>query len=297
MYSAFWLRHLSVYYMLTACFYFALMGAASKILSEQINSVEIVFFRNLIGLFIVLYALKKARNFGVGGRPILLVFRGVIGALGLLCFFYNIARIDLGTAFTFQKTAPIFIAIFSSILLKERLNKLSWVAICLGFVGILFIMQPSIDGLKQDHIIGLLGGIFGAMAITSVHELRKYYSTSAIVLSFMLCGVLLMGAILLAGAFWGFSALNLSAFAYTNPSIFGWVLIAVVGLCGYYYQIYMTKAYAATKKAGIPAAISYSDIAFSVLLGVILGDNLPNNFALLGIATVVISGLLIARQR
>lgn len=294
MFSPFLMRHLSAYYMFVACFYFALVGAASKILSEQINSVEIVFFRNLIGLIIVLFALKKIHNFGVGGHFGLLVFRGVSGALGLLCFFYNIANIDLGTAFTFQKTSPIFIAIFSAILLKEKLNSLSWIAIFLGFAGILFIMQPNIDGLELNHIIGLLGGIFAGMAMTSVHKLRKYYSTAAIVLSFMVCGVAVMGILLIFGSF-GF--MKFGEFAYKNPNVFGWILVAVVGLCGYYYQIYMTKAYAATKKAGIPAAISYFDIAFGVLFGILLGDNLPNAFAMLGIVIIIISGLLIAKQK
>lgn len=294
MFSPFLMRHLSIYYMLIACFYFALVGAASKILSEQINSVEIVFFRNLIGLIIVLFALKKLHHFGAGGHFGLLVFRGISGALGLLCFFYNIANIDLGTAFTFQKTAPIFICIFSAILLKEKLSQLSWIAIFLGFAGILFIMRPSINGLDINHIIGLFGGIFAGMAMTSVHELRKFYSTAQIVLSFMFCGVAVMGVLLVAGSF---GLMQFGDFSYKNPNAFGWVLVAVVGLCGYYYQIYMTKAYSASKKAGIPAAISYFDIAFGVLFGVLLGDSLPNAFVMLGIVIIIISGLLIAKQK
>ena len=131
------IRHLSVYYMLIACFAFSLMGAASKLLSEQVSSVEIVLFRNIIGLAFILAALYRHRNFGKGGAPWLFVFRGVIGSLGLLCFFYNIAHIELGTAFTFQKTAPIFIAVFSYFALKEKLSKLGWVAFLLFIETIL----------------------------------------------------------------------------------------------------------------------------------------------------------------
>ena len=96
-YNPFIMRHLSIYFMLLACFHFATLGALSKILSEQMTSVEIVFFRNLIGLIIILIALNKDRNFGHGGKPVLLIFRGVIGSVGLLLFFYNVAHIDLGT--------------------------------------------------------------------------------------------------------------------------------------------------------------------------------------------------------
>ena len=180
------IRHLSVYYMLIACFAFSLMGAASKLLSEQVSSVEIVLFRNIIGLAFILAALYRHRNFGKGGAPWLFVFRGVIGSLGLLCFFYNIAHIELGTAFTFQKTAPIFIAVFSYFALKEKLSKLGWVAILLGFIGIVFIMKPSGDMGLIDSIIGLSGGVCMGLAMTSVRKMRKYYSADMIILSFMI---------------------------------------------------------------------------------------------------------------
>ena len=59
----------------------------------------------------------------------------------------------------------------------------------------------------------------------------------------------------------------------------------------------MTKSYRATRKAGIPAAVSYADIVFSMILGVLLGDALPMGFALLGIVVIIFSGLLIAKEK
>lgn len=289
-YNPFIMRHLSIYFMLLACFHFATLGALSKILSEQMTSVEIVFFRNLIGLIIILIALNKDRNFGHGGKPVLLIFRGVIGSVGLLLFFYNVAHIDLGTAFTFQKTSPIYIALFSYFLLKERLSLLGWSAIILGFIGIALVVQPNI-GITANDLIGIGGGICMGMALTSVRELRKYYSANMIILSFMFFGVLTMSVLLVLGEF------GIGEFKFVFPNFFGWVLIALVGLGGYYYQVYLTKSYAATKKAGIPAAISYMDIIFSMILGLLLGDALPNNVALLGIATIIFSGLLIAKEK
>ena len=290
-YNPFILRHLSIYYMLIACFCFSLMGACSKILASEISSVEIVFFRNIIGLAFVLFALYRHKNFGHGGAPILLIFRGAIGAIGLLCFFYNVAHIELGTAFTFQKTAPIFIAILSFFWLKEQLSKIGWTAIILGFVGIIFIMKPSANLAIFDSLVGLSGGISMALALTSVRNLRKYYSGDMIILSFMLFGTIPMALILLGGEFW--DALP----RFIMPSAFGWILVAGIGLLGYVYQVYMTKAYRATKKAGIPAAVGYMDIIFSMFLGCLLGDALPGGFTLLGIAIIVFSGLLIAKEK
>lgn len=288
---SFIISHLSVYYMLIACFAFSLMGAASKLLSEQVSSVEIVLFRNIVGLAFVLAALYRHRNFGKGGAPWLFVFRGVIGSLGLLCFFYNIAHIELGTAFTFQKTAPIFIAIFSYFALKEKLSKLGWIAILLGFIGIVFIMRPSGDMGIIDSIIGLSGGVCMGLAMTSVRKMRKYYSADMIILSFMIFGTIPMAIILALGGY------TESLPAFVMPDSSGWALALGVGLLGYAYQVYMTKAYRATRKAGIPAAVGYLDIVFSVILGMILGDSLPTGLVLLGIVIIILSGLLIAKEK
>ena len=95
-----------------------------------------------------------------------------------------------------------------------------------------------------------------------------------------------------------FSGADLARLAYFNPpSLFGWVLVALLGVSGIYFQIYMTRAYAASRKAGIVAAISYSDILFSMALGIMLGDHLPGPIVLAGIAVVILSGILIARAR
>ncbi|MBR4140949.1 MAG: EamA family transporter, partial [Campylobacter sp.] len=158
------------------------------------------------------------------------------------------------------------------------------------FIGIALVVQPNI-GITANDLIGIGGGICMGMAITSVRELRKYYSANMIILSFMFFGVLTMSILMILGEF------GIGEFKFVFPNLFGWVLIALVGLSGYYYQVYLTKSYAATKKAGIPAAISYMDIIFSMILGLLLGDALPNNVALLGIATIIFSGLLIAKEK
>lgn len=281
--------------MLLASFYLALNGALAKVMAEQMSSVEIVFFRNVIGLLIVLYAFRKSKNFGVGGKPLLLIFRGVIGSCGILATFYNIAVIDLGTAFSFQKTAPIFTAVFSAIFLGEKLNFKCWFAVFFGFIGILFITKPHI-GLTSNDIIGVLGGMCAGLAYTSVRELRKYYSTNLIIFVFVFCATIVTLTLMLLGHFSNISILNKIA-RFTTPNFFGVILILLLGICGLYFQIYMTKAFAASKKAGIVAAVSYSDVLFSFLLGLALGDTLPDLFVFIGVAIIVISGVFIAKER
>ncbi|WP_096025188.1 DMT family transporter [Campylobacter lanienae] len=295
-YNKFLIRHLGVYYMLIASMLFAGTGALSKLLSSELNSIEIVFFRNIIGLFLIILMIYKKPLHQTGGKFWLLAFRGIIGTIGLYAFFYNIAHIDLATAFTFSKTSPIFTALFAAFLFKERLSYLSWFAIFIGFIGILFIVEPTL-GVSKDEYIGLISGIGAAMAYTSIRGLRKHYDTRAIVLSFMICGSTMPLLSMIVGSFYYRPNLDFLISPFVMPSLNGWVMIVIMGLLATAFQIYLTKAYAASKKAGVVAAVGYSDVVFSMIFGLILGDSLPSSLAFLGIVMIVGAGILVAYQR
>ena len=102
-----------VQYMLIASFTFAIMGAFAKLASNHMSSLEVVFFRNIAGVILVGIAVWKSPLTNKGGKPWLLFFRGFMGFIAVLAFFYNIAHISLGDAMTFSKTSPIFTAIFA----------------------------------------------------------------------------------------------------------------------------------------------------------------------------------------
>ena len=76
------------------------------------SSVEVVFFRNISGVIIILYAIYKKPLQQTGGKFLLLFMRGLIGFAALLMYFYNIAHIPLAEALTFNKISPIFTAYF-----------------------------------------------------------------------------------------------------------------------------------------------------------------------------------------
>ncbi|WP_096027545.1 DMT family transporter [Campylobacter lanienae] len=295
-YNKFLIRHLGIYYMLIASMLFAGTGALSKLLSSELNSIEIVFFRNIIGLFLIILMIYKKPLHQTGGKFWLLAFRGIIGTIGLYAFFYNIAHIDLATAFTFSKTSPIFTALFAAFLFKERLSYLSWFAIFIGFIGILFIVEPTL-GVSKDEYIGLISGIGAAMAYTSIRGLRKHYDTRAIVLSFMICGSAMPLLSMIVGSFYYRPNLDFLISPFVMPSLNGWVMIVIMGLLATAFQIYLTKAYAASKKAGVVAAVGYSDVVFSMIFGLILGDSLPSSLAFLGIVMIIGAGILVAYQR
>jgi len=284
-----------VLYMLMASIFFAIMGAFAKLSSESMSSLEVVFFRNVFGVLIVGYAVVKKPMVGEGGKPFLLFFRGFMGFVALLAFFYNIAHIPLGDAMTFSKTAPVFTAIFAWLFLKEQLSPYAWLAVFLGFVGIVFITQPTGLMFSKTDLLGIFSGIGAALAYTSVRELKKYYDTRAIVLSFMGIGTLGPVVLLLLSPYIHMPELDFMLGTFTMPSGVVWFYVLSMGGFATLAQLYMTKAYGESQ-AGIVGAVSYSNIIFSIFIGLLLGDAFPNIWTLFGIIIIIISGLLVVKK-
>ncbi|PUE65688.1 DMT family transporter [Arcobacter lacus] len=283
-------------YILLASFLFALMSVAAKQLSNSMSSVEVVFFRNIFGVIFILISIYRSPLKQLGGKFWLLIFRGFIGFVALLFFFYNISNIPLGEAMTFSKTSTIFTAIFAYIFLKEKLGVRGWTGVFIGFIGILFITEFNGTNLEKSDYLGILSGIGAALAYTSVRELRKYYDSRAIVLSFMAIGALGPLILMIIGNFYTNPHLDFMLATFVMPQLSDWIFILLLGTFATLAQILMTKAYSFAK-AGIIGTISYSDIAFSIILGTILGDNFPSFLIVLGIILIIMSGLLVSTKK
>ncbi|MCW8894675.1 MAG: DMT family transporter [Sulfurimonas sp.] len=285
-----------VKYMVLASFIFAIMGAFAKLASEHMSSLEVVFFRNIFGVAIIGYAVYKKPMIQQGGKPFLLLFRGVMGFVAVLAYFYNIANIPLGDAVTFSKTAPIFTAIFAWLFLKEKLSLSAWLAVFIGFGGILLITGPTGIGFTKYDILGIFSGVGAALAYTSVRELKKYYDTRAIVLSFTLVGTIGPIILFILSKYFYMSELDFMLGEFVLPKGIVWFYVIALGVLGTLSQFFMTKAYGETK-AGIVGAVSYSNIVFAILVGLLLGDSLPNLITTCGIILIVFAGIMVARTK
>ena len=285
-----------VKYMLIASFTFAIMGAFAKLASESMSSLEVVFFRNIAGVIIIGLAVLKKPMTHKGGKPFLLFFRGFMGFVALLAFFYNIAHISLGDAMTYSKTSPIFTAVFAFFFLHEKLTWKGWFAILVGFIGIIFITQPSGIGFTKYDALGLFSGVGAALAYTSVRELKAYYDTRAIVLSFMLTGTIGPIILFFISPYVQIQELDFIFAKFVVPEGITWVYLLAMGLFATLSQVLMTKAYGETK-AGIVGAVSYTNILFSIIVGVILGDALPSISTTFGIVLIVFAGVIVARAK
>jgi len=285
-----------VLFMLLSALISALNGAVAKLLGDDLSALEIVFFRNLIGVLIVLAMLRHTPPILPGGKLHLLLLRGLFGFSAMILFFYTITVIPLGEAITLNKTSPLFVSVLAFFLMKERLNRYAVGALLIGFTGVALISKPTGMMMGYEHFLGLLGGFFAACAYATIKTIRHVYDTRVIVLSFMGVGTVIPLLLFALAPF--VDAPPSLAFLFPGfvwpGALRLWGLIGFMALISTLSQWLLTKAYSVSK-AGIIGAVSYTNIPFAVGFGVMLGDGLPDLSVWLGIAMIVAAGLLVKK--
>lgn len=285
-----------IWYMLIASFSFALTGACARYLRNDINPIQLVLFRNLIGVGFILWSIYRHPIIQKGGNLGLLIFRGVIGTLALYTFFYGISKIGLAVSITYQQSYPIFLSIIAAWWFGERLKMKEWVAVILGFLGICMIFLPSVDTssiLLRNHLLGVSNAIMTGLAYLSIRGLSNLYDQRSIILSFMLSGIILPVISLSLGAFLTTDELDFLINNFDPISLNHIPVIILLGVAALIGQIYLTKAFS-YQKTGVIAAVGYSNIVFSIIFGVLLGDGVPDLYSFIGITLIIICGVLIS---
>ncbi len=289
-------RYSGIVFMLLAALGFSTMGAAAKLLKDEFNAGQLVFYRNLVGLLFLSGSLLYRPVVQTGGKTGWLVFRGFMGTVALYTLLFCILHMPLGTAMTYNLTSAIFIALFSFLVFREYHGAGVLLAVLLGFLGMLMIYKPAMDLPLGWHLAGLLSGVSSAIAYMTVGRLARYYDPRIIVLSFLLSGVLLPLVSMAVHYLTGIPEDGLFIVSFKLPAGAEWGYMLLLGLAALFGQYFVTRAYGADK-AGIVSAIGYANIVFSVLLGMALGDAFPDGWSLAGMACIIGSGVLIALRK
>jgi drug/metabolite transporter (DMT)-like permease len=269
------------------------MGGAAKSLKGSLNAGHLVFYRNLVGLIVLVPGLFIKPPVQPGGKFLRLAFRGIMGTVSLYALLFCILHIPLGTAMSYNLTSALFIAIFAFFLFGEYHGKMVLLAVLLGFTGMLLIYKPIMHFPWYYHMAGLISGIVAAIAYLTLGRLAGYYDPRIIVLSFLISGFLIPLVSMIIHYSTGVPADGLFIIDWRWPHGSGWLSVLVLGLAALFGQYFVTKAYGADK-AGIVSTIGYANIVFSVFIGMSLGDAFPDWMSLSGIICIISSGVIIS---
>jgi len=209
--------------MLLSSLCFAIMSAIAKEMSHTFSSIQLVFFRSAVGLPFLLTSLYRKPAVQVGGKLYFIILRGLLGAFTLYCLFYTLEHLGLSLTNTYGQAFPLFIAVFSFLLLpNEGLSSKQVLFLLIGFFGILLIFQPASGGSLWHHSTGVIYAMGTALGYLAIKEAQKYYDSRWVVVSFMGAGLTASTISLLSGTLGGFENSFVTG-VWVQPSISEWI--------------------------------------------------------------------------
>ena len=273
--------------LLFASFFFSLMTLCVKSIDKRIPIYELVFFRSLLSLMITLFIIKLKNINPLGKNRPLLILRGVLGTLALVCIFYSIRNMPLSISTVIQYTYPIFISIFACIFINETITRNIFFSLIIGWIGILVILNPSQLSNIEVEIenvtisIAFLGAIFTALAYVTVKKLSFTEDVYVIIEYFPLISFIALFPIVLIN--------------WVTPN---WnELIWIIGI-GLFTQLGQTFLTIGLKNlpASQASTINYLQVLFGSIWGVLFFSEIININFLLG-ALLVLLGTIISTTK
>ena len=272
-------------WMLLASLLFALMGVCVKLASAYYTTSEIVMYRGFFGV-VFLFVLARSNRVSLKTTMPLRHFgRGMIGVIALWLWFYTIGKLPLAMANTLNYMSPIWIAaiLYATSWWRGRARLAMGLpgAIMLSFIGVVLLLQPSLEAQQiPTALVALFSGFLAALAYLQVRAMGLLGEPET-------RGVFYFS---LTSALFGAGAGSIDGDWHAIHAPGGWLLL-LVGLFACTAQLAMTRAY----RLGNPllvANLSYSGIIFSSLSGVLVWHDQLSPLSWIGIGVIVVSGVL-----
>ena len=266
---------------------FAGVGGLIKFLSENVNQSQLIFFRNLFASLVLLPWVTKSKFSKLRTNHFHLhLFRALTGLTGMYCFFYLLANLPLTSAILALKIAPFFIPIIAHMWLKEAISPKSIIAIFIGFIGVLLILD--LGNYKNSNIpvtfaiFGLACAILVATTKCTLSRLSTSEPTIRIVFYFTSISTLV--------------SLPIMLFNWQTIPNSVWLLVVVMSALAVGGQLLMTKAYqyASPVKIGL---LGYSSVIFAAILGSIFWQQSIGMSFYFGMIFLLWAGNMTLRQK
>lgn len=267
---------------LAAEWLFATMGVAIRQVAAMASNEQIVFFRNLFGLALLLPWLLRHHSVGFRTRvPHLHLLRSLAGLGAMYCFFYAIIHLPLAQAMLLKLSSPLFIPLIAALWLAEKVPVQVRFAVIIGFAGVVLVLRPDAGGINTVALVALAGGALAAVAKTTVRRLGRSEPASRTVFYFALVGTLVSAVPLI----WAWRPLEATAYLW----------LALIGLLATGGQLFLTRGFGSAPAARM-GIFGYSAVLFGGAYGWLLWDEVPSASSVAGAVLIIGAGILASRR-
>ena len=275
-------NQLGFLYMFMSICAFSLMDVIVK-WSVDYPIGQVLFFRGFFGIVFYFFVIPRERfhNFYQTDRPGLHALRCISGLIALVAIFIALRKLPLATVVSISFAAPIFTTILSIFLLSEKVGIYRWLAVLIGFIGIVIIAEPGVSELNIYYIfpvIFCLGLSYVAITIRQLSSTEPvwlisfYFSLSITLLSFLTIPQ-----------------------GWVMPSFEHFVLLSFMGIFGGVANLWLSQSYKYSE-VSLVTPLKYLALVFAIFFGYFVWEEIPTIKTLVGSFLVIISTLIILRR-
>ena len=276
-------QSIGIIFAILAYFSFSILDATQKTLILYHSVFQLLLVKYFFVLFLSLVESKRKNNinFYKSKKIKLQIFRSLLSVIESGCFVLSFKYLSLADAHSVGSLAPVIVVALSAIFLKEKVSTKTWIAIFVGFVGVLIILRPTSSIFDPKALLPLLAAFVLGLYQVVTKKVSEHDTTETSLFYTSIIGIFIMS--LLASNFW------------TPVSSSSYILFLIVGIffsLGIYLQIIALSM----ARASIIQPFHYTLIFWAIIFGYIFYNDIPDLFTIVGAVIITLSGIFVLTQ-
>ena len=261
-----------------AYFSFSLLDAVQKTAIMYHSIFQLLFIKYCFVLILSVFESRRKKNymFYKSGNVKIQLLRSVLSIIESGCFILSFRYLSLADVHSIGSLTPVLVVALSAIILREHVSVKTWIAIFVGFIGVLIIMRPGLSIFDLKSLIPLMAAFFLSIYQILTRKASEKDSTETSLFYTSIVGIFLMGSI--GYNFWQ---------PMMDYSLIFFIAIGVFYSLGLYFQIIALSM----ARAGIIQPFHYTLIFWAIILGLIFYNDFPDIPTLIGALVITVSGI------
>jgi len=274
-------NHLGGICMILSVLFFSLMDVLIKI-TYKFDVGQVMFSRALFGLIPIFFLIpkKQLKDFYKTKYKGLHFYRSFIGTIAMYAIFVGLRNLELAEVTSMAFSGPIWVVIFSILFLGEKIKAKRWIAVGLGFIGVLVISKPGFVNLNFYYIYPIIFTLgFAGVSIFIRRLTLLGEPVYLIAFYFSICSAI-------------FGLFTLPFGGWLMPSGYELGLLILIGLLGSIANLLLTKSYQLAE-VSLTTPLKYLSLVFATIFGFYIFNEVPTIYTLYGASLIIISSAII----